>query len=88
MQLDPSIPVHVEARGGWPCGKGVAIGWIDYSAEHFCMWKVAFDADGQVWDIPQSHVRLQWNPSMGRVAKKETQGLSAADLVELESIHP
>lgn len=66
LQLDPFIPVLVIEGYGWPAGKGVAVGWIDYSEEHSTLWKIAMDADGEIWDVPQSHVRLQSNISMGR----------------------
>ena len=72
LQLDPPIPVVVVkgslAGQNWPEGRGYAVGWIDYSQEHFTLWKVAMDHDGVIWDIPQSEVRLQKNPSMGRTA--------------------
>ena len=50
LQLDPAIPVTVVEGHGWPTGKGVCVGWIDYSREDFTLWKVAMDADGAVWD--------------------------------------
>jgi hypothetical protein len=66
VQLDPPIPVVIVKGDGWPEGKATCVGWIDYSQEHFTLWKCAFDLDGQVWDIPQNFVRLQANPSLGR----------------------
>lgn len=67
LQLDPEIPVFViKGDGGWPEGPGYCIGWIDYSQEHSTLWKVAMDDGGEVWDVPQSHVRLQFNISMQR----------------------
>lgn len=71
LQLDPSIPVLVVEGYGWPAGKGTAIALIDYLSEHFTLWKVGMDSDGAIWDVPQSHVRLQTNISMGRVAPKD-----------------
>jgi hypothetical protein len=52
--------------GGWPAGKAIAIAWIDYSQEHSTLFKVAMDDGGEIWDVPQSHVRLQTNISMRR----------------------
>lgn len=66
IQLNPPIPVTVVAGSGWPTGSGMAIGWIDYSQEHNTLWICAMDDGGEVWTVPQSHVRLQFNVSMGR----------------------
>ena len=63
VQLNPMIPVHT------PKGEGYAIALIDYSQEHSTLWKVALDADGGIWDFPQSEVRLCWNFSMERRSK-------------------
>lgn len=65
-QLNPLLPVYVIAGNGWPSGPGYCVAWLDYSQEHFTLWKIVMDSDGAAWDIPQSHVRLQFNPSMGR----------------------
>ena len=70
-QLNPPIPVHVIAKSTsrtWPEGPGYAIAMIDYSQEHSTLWKVAMQAGGEVWDVPQSYVRLQHNISMERVS--------------------
>lgn len=61
------IPVDVVEGYGWPAGKGFCLAWLDYSQEHFTLWRVAMDTDGEVYDVPQSHVRLQNNVSMGRI---------------------
>lgn len=76
LQLDPPIPVFIVAGNGWPEGSGYAMGWIDYSQEHFTLWKVAMDAGGAVFDVPQSHIRLQFNVSMGRVRQAATEGIA------------
>jgi hypothetical protein len=68
LQLNPTIPVWVEARdGAWPGGNGYAIALMDYSQEHNTLWLVAMDDNGQMWWVPQSHIRMQFNPSMGRI---------------------
>lgn len=61
LQLNPAIPVYIPSRQQ----EGYAIALIDYSQEHFTLWKVALE-NGEIWDIPQSGVRLQKNISMGR----------------------
>ena len=69
VQLDPSIPVDVlrgTGEASWPAGKGYALAWIDYSQEHFTLWKIVMDATGEIWDVPQSDVRVQRNVSMVR----------------------
>jgi hypothetical protein len=69
LQLNPAIPVFVVGANGWPEGNGRCIAFIDYSEEDFTLWKVAMDGDGSVYDVPQSHIRLQFNISMGRVKR-------------------
>lgn len=70
LQLNPSIPVEIIGKPygekAWPHGKGLCVALIDYSEEHFTLWKVAMDESGEIYDVPQSHVRLQTNISMGR----------------------
>ena len=67
LQLSPPIPVFIPpSDNAWPSGGGYCLGWIDYSQEHATLWKVAFDEDGKLWDIPQPFVRLQKNASMER----------------------
>lgn len=60
QQLNPSIPMHT------PKGDGYAIGVIDYSQEHNLSWVVAMNATGEIWVVPNSQVKLQWNYSLGR----------------------
>ena len=68
IQLNPMLPVWIEANDkAWPGGNGYAIALMDYSQEHHTLWLVATDAAGELWWVPQSHVRMQYNPSMGRV---------------------
>lgn len=72
LQLSPPIPVQILARPGatWPSGHGQALALIDYSPEHYTLWKVALDSDGQIWDIPQNYIRLQENQSLGRLCRR------------------
>lgn len=72
-QLDPPVPVYIlktETEAGnhrsWPGGEGYAVALIDYGQEYTTLWKVIFDDGGEIWDIPQSHVRGQRNASMER----------------------
>jgi len=54
LQLNPSIPVMIVGKG-----TGEAIGWFDYSKEDHLMWLVALDEGGEVWLVPNTHVRLR-----------------------------
>jgi hypothetical protein len=60
-QLNPTIPMWTEM------GNGQAIMVIDYSIEHHLMWVVALDKDGSIWTLENPKVRIQFNPSIGRV---------------------
>lgn len=60
LQLSPAIPVVT------PKGKGMAVGWIDYSEEHHLMWIVIQDETGEVWTWQNPEVRGQSNPTLGR----------------------
>lgn len=76
FQLDPPIPVFLieGPPRNWPAGKATCVAWIDYSQEHNTLWKCALDDGGEVWDVPQSHVRLQINGSMLRGPKAAKAG--------------
>lgn len=73
-QLDPTIPVHVDAGAlpNWarPAGcagvDAMAVGWIDYGPEHHLIWVVALDDGGRCWQVQNPFVSLQWNQTMGR----------------------
>jgi len=62
-QLDPPLPLEVIDKG-----KGLAIGMIDYGAEHNLIWVTAIDATGEIWCAPNPKFRMQRNWSMGRPA--------------------
>lgn len=62
LQLDPYIPIWHAKHG-----TGYAIGWQDYSQEHHLVWICAFDKSGEVWEIPNPEIRLQFNYTMGRI---------------------
>jgi len=61
LQLDPPIPVET------PKGKAMAVGWLDYGAEHHLLWICFIDKTGECWSYPNPEIRAQSNPSMGRV---------------------
>lgn len=60
LQLNPQIPVIT------PRGKGAAIGWIDYSAEHDIMWIVFQDDTNECWTWRNKDIRAQQNLTAGR----------------------
>ena len=62
-QLNPPIPLHVLDKGD-----GLAIGLIDYVAEHNLLWITALDETGEIWCAPNPQVRMLKNWSMGRPA--------------------
>lgn len=66
LQLDPSIPVYVIDKG-----VGEAIAWFDYSKEDHLLWLVCMNDTGEMWLIPNPQIRLQSNPSLGRILKKK-----------------
>lgn len=59
VQLNPTIPMHVEGKGS-----GFAIGVIDYGQEHHLLWVVAIDATGEIWCGANPDVRVRPNWSM------------------------
>lgn len=77
IQLTPPIPVFVVKRtpnevepNGWREGEGYAYLVIDYSQEHGKLYTVGFDTyGGELWDVPQTHVRIQNNTSLQRKPK-------------------
>lgn len=68
-QLNPPIPLTVIGKGD-----GMAIGVIDYGAEHNLLWVTAIDATGEIWCAPNPKVRLQKNWSLGRGAPDLSAG--------------
>lgn len=66
LQLDPTIPVST------PRGKGQAVVLIDYGSEHHLLWTVFLDSNGECWTFPNTDIRAQKNPTMGR--SMETAG--------------
>jgi hypothetical protein len=87
-QLNPPIPLHVLGKGD-----GLAIGMIDYGAEHNLMWITALDETGEIWCAPNPKVRMQKNWSMGRAEspavaaskaeRREGMGEVCADCTEV-----
>jgi hypothetical protein len=79
MQLEPAIPmVVVENPAGFPTGSGLAVVVADYGLEHHALWAIARDVDRAIWWVPNPYVRLQFNPSAGRIAAKAPGGAEAA----------
>lgn len=67
-QLRPQIPLIVLPHGPCPGGNAQAVGVIDYSEEHDLMWVCILDDGGQIWTVPNKHVRGFANSSIGRKA--------------------
>ena len=55
--------IHVST----PMGLGTAFAVIDYSQEHFLHFVVGLDSDGSIHIFDNRDVKLQWNPSLGRI---------------------
>lgn len=66
LQLDPMIPVYSVDHDV----EGYAFAIIDYSQEHHLLFVVGLD-NGEIWTIPNSRVRMAWNPSLDRKAKPD-----------------
>lgn len=63
LQLDPPLPLFT------PRGKGLAHLVIDYGIEAHLCWIVALQEDGSIWAFQNPDVRMEFNPTIGRVAK-------------------
>jgi hypothetical protein len=61
-QLNPPLPMYVASRRA----TGVAHAVIDYGYEHNLQWVIAMDETGEIWNVPNPDVRMQWNWSAGR----------------------
>lgn len=68
LQLNPSIPVYVTGKGTGEC-----IAWFDYGKEDHVLWMVCMTETGEIWLIPNPQIRLQSNPSLGRILSKESK---------------
>lgn len=68
-QLNPPIPLKLIDKGD-----GMAIGVIDYGADHDLLWVTAVDATGEIWCAPNPRVRMQKNWSLGRDAPEIAAG--------------
>ena len=66
LQLNPTIPVIVTSKDN---KKGKAILVTDYSEEHHLMWTVVMDDSGEIWNVPNPEIRVQFNWSAGRRKK-------------------
>lgn len=65
IQLSPILPFDT------PKGKAFAHFLMDYVEEHHLMWVCFIDETGECWTFSNSDIRMQNNPTLGRVVKKE-----------------
>jgi len=69
------MPVFHEFRDlipvATPRGPGVALLLRCYGIESHDMWTVVMDADGSVWTFQNPDIRVQFNPTLGRVPKEK-----------------
>ena len=65
IQLDPFPVEIIENNLNIPTGKGLAIGWIDYSIEENLIWVIGLD-NRQIWLAPNPIVRMRENLTIGR----------------------
>ena len=63
IQLNPTIPLET------PKGKAMAHFLIDYGEEHHLMWVCFQDDTGECWTWLNKDIRIQNNPTLGRVIK-------------------
>ena len=61
IQLNPTLPLET------PKGKAFAHFLIDYGEEHHLMWVCFQDDTGECWTWSNANVRIQKNPTMGRI---------------------
>lgn len=59
----PHYPVIVTDKDN---ATGYAILVSDYGPEANKIWTVVLDETGEVWDVPNPHIRFQWNWTLGR----------------------
>ena len=69
LQLNPTIPIETTK------GKATAVGWLDYGPEHHLLWICFIDETGECWALPNTEIRAQSNPSMGRMPKVDQEHL-------------
>lgn len=65
-QLNPQIPLRVQAHGPCPGGGGQAIAVVDYSEEHDLKWVIILDDGGAIWTVANRYVTGYPNCTMGR----------------------
>lgn len=63
LQLNPMLPVIVTSKGDRP---GYAFLVTEHGEESYKMWSVIMDDSGEIWDVPNPEVRVQWNWGLGR----------------------
>lgn len=59
-RIDPTIPVLT------PMGPANAHFLLDYSEDHHLFWVCAIAESGEIWTFPNTKIRVQANPTMGR----------------------
>ena len=67
LQLNPPIPVDT------PRGKGLAHLVLDPGVEHHLQWVVFIDETRECWTFQNPEIRIQANPTMGRLAEPRTE---------------
>jgi len=76
LQLNPALPVYVEAHDRCPGGMGIAHLVIDYGIEANLYWVVFLDDSRECWTVCNSKIRAQKNISLGRYTKNTSPMLS------------
>jgi len=61
IRIDPPLPLDT------PKGKSMAHFLIDYGMEHHLLWVCFQDDTGECWTWSNHQIRLQTNPTMGRL---------------------
>lgn len=78
-QLNPPLPLFVVSKNASALAHGV----IDYGPEHHLFWVCFMTANGECWTVANPDVRIEWNPTLGRVRQPATP---AAELFETDLI--
>lgn len=65
-QLNPPLPVFIASKNESALAHGV----IDYGPESHLMWVCFLDRSGECWTVANPDIRIQWNPSLGRVSPR------------------
>lgn len=60
-----SVPLPVST----PKGKALAYFLLDYSVDHHLFWICFIDDTGECWTFSNPEIRIQNNPTLGRMVK-------------------